>query len=305
MVMTMSLIICVIANPLSAKDLRASLAYLPVLIDDADTGGYVDFVRAIDDAYPDGRIIRKVYPLVRSVNNVLTGKADFHVPMIVNPLIPEASLPFRFSTEDIGFVVFVLYTHTRHPLTRSDLLHAEYTLTHTSMNELRHVTGLERLSELIDATYPSRETLLNAVKPLIPDNATFERFKDDIARAAFPYAIETDRAITALFPFPLTGSAAVDQGLKKLNAGRIDGYIFAQEETDFVLSALKLKEVRREKYQRFEVKLVISKDASGQEVDRLLTDAIRKLKASGRHQVLVEQVHVPYQEWQPADMGWE
>lgn len=30
--------------PLSAADLRASLAYLPTLIDDENTGGYVDFL---------------------------------------------------------------------------------------------------------------------------------------------------------------------------------------------------------------------------------------------------------------------
>ncbi|HAO22932.1 MAG: hypothetical protein BWK80_14735 [Desulfobacteraceae bacterium IS3] len=105
----------------NAKDLTASMAKLPVLIEDKDTGAFVELVKAIGEVYTEGNIIREVYPFKRSLNNVIQGKADFHIPLIRNPLIPESSLPFRYSSLPTGPVAFVIYSRKDNPITKQDI----------------------------------------------------------------------------------------------------------------------------------------------------------------------------------------
>ena len=68
-------------------DLKASIAQLPGLADSPEKGAFIDLVKAIDAAYKDGKITIGVYPFARSVNNVIDGFADFHIPNVRNPQI--------------------------------------------------------------------------------------------------------------------------------------------------------------------------------------------------------------------------
>ncbi len=94
-----------------ARDLKASLAYLPKIAESPEKGVLVDLVRAMDEAYPEGKILIGVYPFKRSVDNVISGNADFHMPILLNPLIPEEKLPYSHSTVTFRKVIFVLYAN--------------------------------------------------------------------------------------------------------------------------------------------------------------------------------------------------
>ncbi len=98
------------------KELTASLGLIPGLIDSPEKGPFVDLVKAIGTC-TDGKIKIETYPLARSVDNVIKGKADFHVPTIRNRAIDESVLPYRFTTERYGTVSFVIYSNTEKPIT--------------------------------------------------------------------------------------------------------------------------------------------------------------------------------------------
>ena len=110
-----------IAEPAVAEDLSASLAYLPNILENSFKGGFIDLTKAIDEVYTDGRIIIEVSPFARSINKLISGKVDFHLPCIRNPLIPEETLRYRYISEILGQVSFVIYSHKDHPLTRMDI----------------------------------------------------------------------------------------------------------------------------------------------------------------------------------------
>jgi hypothetical protein len=50
------------------------------------------------------------FPFRRSLENVVNAVADVHMPELVNPNVPEDSLPYAYSTATFFRVAFVLYT---------------------------------------------------------------------------------------------------------------------------------------------------------------------------------------------------
>jgi hypothetical protein len=67
---------------------------------------------------------------------------------------------------------------------------------------------------------------------------------------------------------------------------------------------LKLKNIHREQYDKFDDVFVIPKGAKGKEIDKILSGCLQKLRSSGKLQELHKKVHLPYQKWQPYEMGW-
>lgn len=96
-----------------AEDFQASIPVLPLhsYYDEQNqpSGGFVELIRAMDKAYTSGTITIELYPFPRSINNVVYGRADFHLPLIENPLIAEETLPYAYSSEKITDVAFVSY----------------------------------------------------------------------------------------------------------------------------------------------------------------------------------------------------
>ena len=230
----------------TAGNLKASMAKLPVLIEDENTGGFVELVKALDEVYAEGEILREVYPFKRSLDNVIKGKADFHIPLIRNPLIPEDKLPFRYSSLPTGPVAFVIYSHKDNPLAKEDIAKA------------------------------------GGKNP--PD---------------FPYKIHTVPGHTELFVFPTVENFDFENCLKMVVMKRIDAVILPQEEADFIIRKLGIKEIHRSLYYEFDSMLVVAKDKRGEEIDRILTEALKKLKADGRLDRINENIHSPYRDWQP------
>jgi len=233
-----------------SRDLKASMAYLPGLIETENKGTFVDLVKELDKYYTEGNIIIEIYPLARSVENVIEGRADFHVPVFRNPAVPEDPLPYQTVTESMGSVVFILYSHVDNKITKNN----------------------------IDAA--------------------------SAQGGEFPYEIEAGGGLETSFPFPILPTNDIASAFKKLQNKRIDAFLWAQEEADITLKDLKLNEVWRSYYTTFEDCLLIQKGPEGDKIDAILSAALKKLKASDRYEELFAKIHLPFDDWQPSEMGW-
>lgn len=93
------------------KNIAVSLPIVPPLINEDKTGALVDLMKAMAAEYKDGEMTIDVYPMARSIENVLSGSADCHSPYIKNHNVTDSDNMFYYTTEDFGKVIFVLYTN--------------------------------------------------------------------------------------------------------------------------------------------------------------------------------------------------
>lgn len=134
---------------------------------------------------------------------------------------------------------------------------------------------------------------VNRDKPLTRDMI-------DLARNApkFPYFIEAPKTN---WGFPVLAFHTLESAFRKVSAGRIDALLWAQEEADHELQRLGLKNIRRVHFGDFNDVFMLNRDARGVFADRVLTQAIRDLRRSGRLETLYRQIHRPFVAWQPSD----
>ncbi len=224
-----------LALPVGASDMKASLAKMPVYAVTADKGVLVDLTKAM--AKTSGKAIEiQVVPFNKSMHDLMDGKADFHMPLIKPENVDEAKLNYANSKETIFHVNFVLYTNKNKPIDKSKL-------------------------------------------------------KD--------YRIETDLAHVGYFDFPVKGSTRIDSSLKKVNAGRIDGFIFADFASDPIVKKEGMKNIHRELYKVFDVKIILPKGEKGKATDAFLTETIEKMRADGSFDKIMSPIDQPYNDWQP------
>src|SRR3569832_1849825 len=116
----LGMLVSLLATPVMAKELTASIANLPVLAATPDKGVLIDLVKAIEkeSGIP---IKREVAPFVRSMDAVINHRADFHLPLIMVPNADESKLEYDHATETIFHVNFVLYSNKNNPLDMSKL----------------------------------------------------------------------------------------------------------------------------------------------------------------------------------------
>ncbi len=113
------------------------------------------------------------------------------------------------------------------------------------------------------------------------------------------YRIETDLAHVKYFNFPVTGSSNIVSSLKKVNAGRIDGFIFADFASDPIVKNEGLGDLQRSLYKIFDVKIILPKNEKGKATDAYLTDTIAKLRSDGTFSQIMSAIDKPYNDWQP------
>jgi len=101
--------------------------------------------------------------------------------------------------------------------------------------------------------------------------------------------IETEQAHAGLFFFALKGVTDVDTGLRRVSTGKSDGFLFAATPTDAALKQLKLTNVVRIPYRRFQSKMVFAKSPAGQDVEEKIGLIIDRLKDSGEYQKIMAQ----------------
>lgn len=112
----------------------------------------------------------------------------------------------------------------------------------------------------------------------------------------FSYRIE---APTLAWDFPVQHFTTFESALRKVDAGRLDALLWAQEEADLELRRLNLKSIRRELYADFEDVMMLPLGPRGDFVDKIISTAIAKLRRSGQLQELYSKVHLPFDSWQP------
>ena len=92
-----------------AADLRISL---PQTLASEANGVWYKLSRAIAREWKEGKVIfLTAATFEKSIENVTTGKADVHFPLMQSPARAEEELPFRYSsftTSETPFVLFVL-----------------------------------------------------------------------------------------------------------------------------------------------------------------------------------------------------
>ena len=84
-----------------------------------------------------------------------------------------------------------------------------------------------------------------------------------------------------------------------MDAGRLDGFIFADFACDPIIKAQNLKNIKRTLYNRFDVSIVLPKGEKGGPVDKFLIEAIEKLKARGEFDKIMGPIDTPFDPWQP------
>lgn len=107
-------------------------------------------------------------------------------------------------------------------------------------------------------------------------------------------AVETDSAHVAYFPFDIKPSTNLESSLKKLDLGRIDGFIFADAASDPIIKANNLGNVKRQLYKRFDVKIILPKGGKSAATDKFLSEAIKKLRDSGQFSKIMDPIDKPY-----------
>jgi polar amino acid transport system substrate-binding protein len=111
--------------------------------------------------------------------------------------------------------------------------------------------------------------------------------------------IETDLAHVDYFDFPIKGSTRIDSSLKKVDAGRIDGFIFADFASDPIIKKEGMKNIHRELYKVFDVKIILPKGDKGKATDAFLTETIQKMRTDGSFDKIMSPIDQPYSDWQP------
>jgi len=98
-------------NTSTQSNISVSLPIIPPLVTEQKTGALVELVKAMAEEYEDGEISFDVYPMARSIENILSGTADCHSPYVKQHNVTDSDDKFYYTTEPFGMVIYVLYTN--------------------------------------------------------------------------------------------------------------------------------------------------------------------------------------------------
>lgn len=119
------------------------------------------------------------------------------------------------------------------------------------------------------------------------------------------YQIEVMRGQTVFYNFPTIEGDSSEQALLKIERGRIDGYIGAQEVTDAVIIQQRLKNIRRELFVYFDACFLIAKGEKQKQINRIISHAMKKLREEGKLRKITDRIHSGYNDWQPSEYNWQ
>ncbi len=159
-----------------------------------------------------------------------------------------------------------------------------------------HIPLIE--TDIGDAPYFFSSEILHRIAFVIYSNKNNPVDKDHLEDKI----IETDSYHVKLFPFKTIPSTCVECSLKKVNSGRIDGYVYASFAADKVIRAEKLYNIHRELYKNYKVKALIAKTKRAKYIDQFLTKYISMLKKNGTWKIYYEPEDNRYTHWQPHDL---
>ncbi len=141
--------------------------------------------------------------------------------------------------------------------------------------------ALERSNRVPFALYYNKDK--NSI-----DTKTLENFTiKDISK----YKIETDAAHVIFFDNSLiAASTCLECSIKKLNRGRIDGFIFAAREVDAIIKKLKFKNLDSILIKNFDAAPIFRATKEGKETNKIISNLIKKLRDNGK----LDKIMLPY-----------
>ena len=117
------------------------------------------------------------------------------------------------------------------------------------------------------------------------------------------YVIETTASLSTIFEFDTALTTNIEGSLKKLNYGRIDGFVYTQLSGDEQLRKLPdLKNIKRQLYGITITTCALQKGTSGGDVDQMLIKGLDILRKNGKFGQIMggdEKAMAVYNDWQP------
>ncbi|WP_271410238.1 hypothetical protein [Pseudomonas sp. Q1-7] len=229
--------LCLALTPLTtaAERWRVAVAEVPGLAEADGSGPLPELLRALDQQLPDIEFELQITPFARTFHLLQHGQCDFLVPFLGD--LPRLPSGVRYGSGDLWQVRFGFYTR------RASALHVDQLL------DPAHVLSVERLAASgLDAGQRVQ------LQPLLGRSWRLDELQEQLAAPtvspalrdlAYPYRVETDRAHAPWLGFPALSGNSIESSLQKLVRGRIDGYVFAVNETDREIDRLGLREQLR------------------------------------------------------------
>ncbi len=115
------------------------------------------------------------------------------------------------------------------------------------------------------------------------------------------YNLEADPSRLEDFNYPVSASQNFEWSMQKVNDGKIDGFVVSQTIGDPIIKKLNAKNIRRQLWNEYEEAFSIQKGTIGGRVDKMLSEGVAKLRASGKLQELIGDFAKTskYSNWQP------
>lgn len=110
--------------------------------------------------------------------------------------------------------------------------------------------------------------------------------------------VETEITHTHFFS-GVSPSKDIVESLKKVNDGKLDGFIFAALESDEIIKREKLANLQSHHFKTFEVKFIVPNGKKGEATAKTLSELIAKAKANGDFDRILAPIVSFYSAWQP------
>lgn len=97
------------------------------------------------------------------------------------------------------------------------------------------------------------------------------------------YKIETERAHAGLFFGKVRESDSIEQSLREVIAGKLDGFLFSTHTTDPLIRQRRIGPLQRIPYRRLADKIVFAKGPAGEVLEEKIGLIVDRLKESGEY----------------------
>jgi ABC-type amino acid transport substrate-binding protein len=115
------------------------------------------------------------------------------------------------------------------------------------------------------------------------------------------YKIETTASLADMFEFKPLTTTNLEGSMIKVGKGTIDGFLYAQEAGDPLLTKLGVQNINRRLYSKNDIAFGIQKGSNETEINKMLNEGVDKLRTNGKlNQILAVSItNSEYNEWQP------
>lgn len=275
---------------MAAEQWRVAVAEVPGLAEANGSGPLPDLLSALDEQLPDIEFDLQIIPFARTFHLLQNGQCEFQVPFLGN--LPRLPAGLRYGSGRLWQVRFGLFTQRDNALGVAQLLDPAHVLSAERVAASGLAAGQQaQLQPLLGRSWRPDELQEQLAAPTV---------SPALRNLAYPYRIETDRAHAPWLGFPALSGNSIESSLQKLVRGRIDGYVFAVNETEHEIDRLGLREqLRAQEFGLYPVRWLVPDNSRGAYVDQRLADALRQLQAQPGFQRLQAPLDKPSSDWKP------